>query len=1170
MASNLHSKITSYTLRRGIEFNDATPTTTTTPTRTGTSPLGTGTFTSTVYSSNGPLGGAGSWVITANATTASLSSALRWANSVQNNEAQAYADGDYSMGFWFKVNTFPATSSAASHTLHNSNGTGVGISVRLSGTNYTAAPRSIQIISGNTVYQSASNIVTAGQWNYFAARRVSGGNTAVYLNGSLLTTLTSTSLTASGTLVFGDQAVAIAGTPQFQISNYYVTDSSIIDATAISEIWTVGTTNPAVNVSYSPAIVTASATMVDPVETVSHNADPATASAESSYLAVSGEVNYLDTQSTATVLLVNPTLVITSPDHTEVVTSISVSAEMVNPSSVVAVINITNSSDTMTATAEMDNHTVISGATLEYSAELVGVGIGEMLEPSHFGPDDYTHIAQFATATATFVNPQVLIQANYYNYVKRNSPIYYLRDFSGGNTTLLNEGSLNYGALDKGPVGSTSWSLTTAASGLPMSLIDNGTSLSSNGAGTAYRWRYTDRTAYSAALASMYSSKNWTYEFWHKPSNINTNSANNSQFWYQDNAFSFKLNYTPTAILTDIYLNDGVQSPQYTVTTSSSLMTNQNWHHIAIRSEYLTATTQRLNLYIDTNIVYSQIFTITGSYANYYSRLSGSGNIDWLHYGTASTSMLDEIAVYPSTLTNNEIVEHYSFVNSASPDRNIFATRITASAEFVDPVISLVSNKNFPATPITGSTLFVNPSIITQVYKTIAATPITASSRSVNPSFYGTPDYNKLAEVLTVYAEFGNNTFTLDDTYSSFVQTNITPYRYVTFDTTDSLEDVGTDTQYSVIKTSIGGEITLPSYGINNKSVLTDGTSYLTSGVVLYESEYNDTWGTDLDRYSSSFWMQRSSNDTSGSNPRVIFNAYSAYTQDYVLIYQWQGKLHLELSNGSLTTQSGTSTVDLFDYNRHHVLIDFDHTGGNHYIKIYIDSILKETFNVQTRTISLINGITSVGPNDEANNYPRLGIGCLIMPFGDTSLPNEPTTTTIYIDEIYWAKTGITQTGVTNLYNAMPAKTNKTWFADFFIGSNANIPNPIIRAGNTRLATSLTASANMVQPQLYLVYNRIIDVYPATGSAEIVQPGVTADDVREVNFVAEYMYASILLTEPTVGMTIRGTTLTATAKMPNSPSPYLDEYILLVISETKNQSFASSFRNGYALGDIDS
>lgn len=242
MTSALNTKITSYTLRRGIEFDQATPTTTTTPTRTGTASLGVGAYAGTVYSSNGPAGGSGSWVITANATTGTLSSSLRWANSASSNEGSPYVDADYSMGFWFKLNNLSTTSTSAIHTLINAGGDGCGVTVTAAGGNYTAVPRSLQIRAGGINYQTPS--LTLGQWYYFAARRVSGGNTAIYLNGSILTTMATTLTTTLGSLFIGNQSTTIAGNPQYQISNYYVTDSSIIDATAISEIWTVGSTSP--------------------------------------------------------------------------------------------------------------------------------------------------------------------------------------------------------------------------------------------------------------------------------------------------------------------------------------------------------------------------------------------------------------------------------------------------------------------------------------------------------------------------------------------------------------------------------------------------------------------------------------------------------------------------------------------------------------------------------------------------------------------------------------------------------------------------------------------------------------------------------------------------------------------------------------------------------------
>jgi hypothetical protein len=135
----------------------------------------------------------------------------------------------------------------------------------------------------------------------------------------------------------------------------------------------------------------------------------------------------------------------------------------------------------------------------------------------------------------------------------------------------------------------------------------------------------------------------------------------------------------------------------------------------------------------------------------------------------------------------------------------------------------------------------------------------------------------------------------------------------------------------------------------------------------------------------------------------------------------------MQFNNGSGTHVDSVTTnnIDLFDGERHLVVVAFDHTNNNNNkVLLYVDGILALTTELGSYTGQTVNGTSFVGPNDEANNHPRLSVGCLITPFAVTALPVVPTNTKLYIDEIIWAKTAINQSGVTNLYNAMPESNN--------------------------------------------------------------------------------------------------------------------------------------------------
>jgi len=1021
-------------------------------------------------------------------------------------------------------------------------------------------------VHGGTSHSDLNtNDLRTGEWIHITYVR-SGATVKLYQNGSLLQTVTNAGTASSAGLTgtYGFRGAGYGGT---DLDEWLLFDYAM-DATQVLALY--NHTPAGINKTITETPATATALMVNPSTTMSHVATPATATAQISYLSVSGSANYPHDFASANALQRDPTIVVTNGNSVEIATAITATALMVNPSSVVASINITNSVAANTATADIGEHNTVTARTISYVADVVGTASSQFIEPFRFGSPDRIITETPATATSLMVDPVLNITPNYFNYVRRNSPYLYLRNFAGGNTTLLNEGSLNYGTVDKGSTGTTSWDNTIVASGVPMSYIDNGTSLQINSTGSNARWKHTFGNTSAQTLATMYASKNWTYEFWHKPSTSSLVSLS-SNFTYNDNAFVAALTYTTTTTNLTVTLNDGSTTPSFTLTNASSLMTHQNWHHIVIRSEYLTSTTQRINLYIDGYVAASQVFTITGSSSGYLGRLSPSGagsDLTFLPNPGSLQTLFDEIAVYPSALTNNEIIEHYTFVDTNNPNKIFFAPDLEASALIVDPVISRVANKNFPATPITASSLFVDPIVTPRINLNISATPITASALSVNPSFYGTPDYRKNAEILTAYIEMSNNNFALDDTYYAYVLTNIAPYRYVSFDGTNPAMDYGSDADFSVIPTVYGGSLTSPAFGINNISVKTSSSNYTTSGVILKESQYNDDWGTSTDHHHSSFWMQRDGDDPSNGGVKVLWNLNGSYDNQHVVLFHYQDKLHIQLNNQTqYQTFTSAANVNIFDYERHHIVINFDHSGSNHFVKIYVDSVLVLTANIGSMTLQTINGVVNVGPNDEANNYPRLSVGCLITPFASTSLPNAPTPMRILVDEIHWAKTTLTAGQITSLYNAMPVKDNTTWYADFFIGSNANIPVPVVRGGNTRSATPLTASGIINNPQISTVYNKVVSSPAITASGQIVQPVVVGDNVRTVNFVTTFMFASAFISESQITFAVTAQPMTATAKMPASLPAWYDPYRALILQQSLTYPAGRYF--GFKVGDID-
>jgi hypothetical protein len=222
-----------------------------------------------------------------------------------------------------------------------------------------------------------------------------------------------------------------------------------------------------------------------------------------------------------------------------------------------------------------------------------------------------------------------------------------------------------------------------------------------------------------------------------------------------------------------------------------------------------------------------------------------------------------------------------------------------------------------------------------------------------------------------------------------------------------------------------------------------------------------------------------------------------------------------------------TNNINLFDGERHFVVIAFDHTNNNNNIvNLYVDGALVLTVNLGSYTGQTVNGTTFVGPNDEANNHPRLGVGCLITPFEVTALPVVPTNTRLILDEIYWAKTAINQTQAAALYNIMPDKTNNNSLAEA-ITASALMVDPEISAAVNYVSTAFTASALMTLETVTADRNIINLVLPATASAQLLN----AERIDNANIAADLFVASAIFNDAGVVITIPGPTLFASATM---------------------------------------
>ena len=1154
MASALNTKINSYAIENGIELDQAFAIP---PTQTGTIVENTSSYWSIVgrnpvYESTvGPLGGSGSWKFVSDTGNGS---------ALRNNGGAILTlsgDGDYSIGFWAKAIQLPTDSAEASARLYAITSTSThGFSITVSGST-SATPSRIVLTSTltNTITDVTMNTT---DWYYFAVVK-SGSNLSFYINNELKATRTNMQNANAAQQVWGPIiASASANNSTFNISNAYYASTSVIGPTQIAEIWVAG---KGVNKNIQETPATATAEMVQPVilTTVSNTVTA--------------------TPATATALIQEPTIVIVANNSVQITTSIIVSITF--PQNVV-VTTVKNKNivitEVLTASVIIgDNIIVSTGSNESYSSEPL-TATALLVDP--------TRVILPMTASATMPGGNAVVTPNYYSLVKTLNPVFY---YNFDTNTIQNFGSWT---IDEPIVGSTVGKNVTSTGDL--SLIGAGKSWKFTGnyfsapneveIPISRFQTYVPKTynPYAPPLGrepiiDLVRSRSYAIEYWFKPapgpSGIGF-TFKNIDIRFKNGRVGFEIDATLPA-WSDVTSYVGVPGPSYErffYPPASNIIDN-DWNHIVINAIPGESTNdQTIQFWVNGNLNSSRTYIMDytelsrenvrsgGSILPQEIRIfntsnppikasSTSGNIpspqpytapfdrgfwDGWESSAAPNSMFDEVAIYEEPLTNSQIIDHYSFIYNQSPDRNILSTPLTADIDSGNHAVIAIDNVIITETPATATTFIPMPSVLAVRNKSVTADIMTASAQNTDVTIY----YGRTmsATPAIAYAEKSEAYF-LNDFYSNYVQANIAPYRYVTFDSPNAGLDYGSDNDYSVVPTTIGGTIVNPDLGINGKSVKTAGTSYVSDGGILNESEWNDSWGTGANDWHSAFWFQRALDDNSTTGLRVLWNLNGYKDNQHAVLYQYQGRLHMQFNNGSGTfTETDSTTLDLFDYQRHFVVIDHNHGGGNNNtVKLYVDSVLRFTVNIGSITPTTTNAVTAdSGPNDEANNRPRLSIGCLITPFGSTALPVAPANTKLIIDEVYWDKNSITQTNVTNLYNAMPAKTNKQVVAEPLIASS-EVVMPAISTSLTLASSPLTASGSLVQPVITADRELITTADIMTATGMLPQPRRFEDRT----ITSDVFVATGIFNDPGIIISIPASPMNASVALVNRPNPFI-------------------------------
>jgi hypothetical protein len=1095
-----------------------------------------------------------------------LTNNANWTNGLR--------DAEYGLGFWFRVPGVDAASSSKTKlkvlSLTPFDINRVGFQISFSG-GIATNPGTLHFAGGSVTDPIPFGDPIGTAWVYIAVRKI-GSVFEIFLNGVSQITVTGAGAEfASGVQInIGDGQ---ANNGSFNISNYHHAPASVFTNQMIYDVWFEGAFNPQ-RINYFASPATANSDLLPPT------------------ISTTKSFQYNQNSIIATALQTQPTIVIVNYDNVQITTSIPVDA--VFPDATVTVeTNISNVVAPMTAGVESPQHVNIAGTGIIFTA-FPATANSDFINVAFFGSGNQNLPSPALTANAVFPNATTIVPENYRNLVKRHQPPFYANSPDRGTASYLatwkNDGYADWGTYDV----SGGVDVNSPNAPYPLSSIGNGRAVRGfTRADVNDRWKFikAGASAFMVTPGEDYTVEFWIYTNKRHPKSFNidfgkaelnvlgsvsnvTNEFNQViDETYSGGRISFKITTETTYEHNfNTAVAEGINPPDFFVPNA--------WNHVVV--------TGKAGSYGGLNNLQTQFWingvlrsTHVGRMANTVVepsdgsglsvRVSGKGTEGGADPFDYARYYVTEVAVYDQVLNNAEIVYHYDFVTTLSPNRLILPDPMENVSSFLmEPTIVASRNLNYPETPVIASADIVNPSLETTVGDIFDSEPFVASALMVDEIFAGDPDAIIVSEPLTAYAEAGPNVYRLDTKYFSYVQNIIAPHRYVTFDSPDNLKDWGSDNDYANAAPFVySGEITSSVDGLANNSLLTDGVDYTTSGVIFKESEWDDDWGTGLGSYHSSYWIRKDITDTAPNGLRIIQCAFSPFDNAFGILYQYNNQIHFQIFNGTdYFTASSTVGVNVFDYSKHHVVVNFRTTGTNHFVDIYVDKQLVISQNVGTQTLAFRNSDTFLPPNTEANNLPRMSVGALIVPIELTSLPVNPTPSKMYIDEVHWAQTSIIQAGVTALYDEMPFKNPITWFADPMLSLTSEFIDPTFGVGSGINSVPATAEADIIVPTVELQLQPVVVADIMESSAEAVEPfSVIADNITNIEIVSDTFVATAELLGGGVLITIPGPTMYASAVLVTK-TPYFDPYHLLVFQQSR-LPLGTSFAGRWGVGDLD-
>jgi hypothetical protein len=1119
-------------------------------------------------------------------------------STTSNSELTPFFDKGFTLGFWLKVSISNNSTSNAEGTFQVFTLSGADTSpfVRIGITGASATtPRRIAFSTKETSgVLSGGPAINNGSWYYFQmSRNVAANKLYFYINGNYVSEINTTAATTNITAINIGSGGAGASTISdwFQISNLHWTTDTIDPFALQFFAWPIGNT-----LQVDDTIIETPATG-DSLLVL-----PAVSPGKSVDFSVSSIIT--------TAILTNPTIVIVNYDSVQITTSTTASSLLVNPQ-VFVEINTTFQTTPALASLDAEQHLLVLGTGFVDFAE-PATSDALLVYPAYAGsPDRFIVVLPFI-ANADMGPAQNTTPQNYVNIVKQDTPSLFItnpRDVVPTNNELESYQFENSGYDNWGTTAASNVQVFPVNAPGVMLAIGNGKAIYKTTAvntGTNYI-EINNASALSQSEYLNVRGNNFTVEHWFNPSSalgakdmnyldfgslevgheVDTEVAgtysgrNNFCLTEVKNSYravsGFTLNYAGTRFVDNnagqVFASNACDSgaalnigPAGAAAANAPTDIIENeWNHLVI-----TGTWSGNNLTV--SFFHNGEFKSSSTKTIAEDGTQGAGLRVFLANNDVYSTRyyVNQIAVYKKVLSNAAILEHYNHIATSSPNRNVGPAIFESSADLVDPVIVAQVNNNYPEIPVTANADLVDPVIVVETNISNLVLILEASADSVIPSFFGDPDAIILADAAVATADIPQNVYRLDTAYYTYVQTNIAPFRFVTFDSPTPNVDYGSDNDFGGAAPFVySGIITSSINGLNNNSLITDPALYTTSGLIMKESEHDDDWGTTSKNWHTSFWIKKDISDTNNNGLRIIANLNSYFDNKHIVVYQYNNYIYMQVDDKDVAPQTFISSVtaNVFDYNRHHIVIA---SKNDNKIQIYKNALKIMDVDLGSSDIITINNEQYWAPNTEVNNQPRFSVGALITPYAETNLPLIPTSSTMLVDDAHWALTTINQSGVTGLYSAMPYKLEIDWLADSALNNNGSLVNPSFGTGTSFVSPLIDGiNAELINPTVTADFESINVATILDATAEAIEIfSVIADTVTDIVFNADFAAASAEFLDAVVKIEIPGPTMYATARMPSS-SPYFDEYSLLIIKQSR-MPLGTTYGGRWSVGDVDS